>query len=187
MSIGLFILIQLPPVAIILGCVSVPLIALYPLMKRVTFWPQIFLGLTFNFGALIGWSAVTNNLSVSAFFLYAAGLFWTLGYDTIYAHQDKEDDILIGVKSTALKFGKTSKKWVSAFYAFSFLFICLSFLLTGENSLFVSLSLLPIAGHMVWQIWQWDMDNQESCLKTFKSNRDLGLIICLGAFISYLF
>ena len=109
---GLVVLLQFNTFAIGLGIGSLVLVALYPFMKRITYWPQLFLGLTFNWGALLGWAAVKGGFGLSAAVLYAAGIFWTLGYDTIYAHQDKEDDILIGVKSTALKFGASTGPWL---------------------------------------------------------------------------
>ena len=121
LMIGAAILLSMNMLTIMLGLLSLPLIALYPAMKRITYWPQLFLGLTFNFGALMGWAAVTGELSAAPLFLYLGGIFWTIGYDTIYAHQDKEDDALAGIKSTALKFGNRSKLWVSGFYLGAFI------------------------------------------------------------------
>ena len=106
-----------------IGFISFFLFILYPLMKRITYWPQLFLGLTFNIGVIIGFVSINGNISLSIFFLYLAGIFWTLGYDTIYAHQDREDDLRIGIKSTAILFGDNSKLWISAFY--SLMIICL--------------------------------------------------------------
>ena len=113
---GLLVLIQLNGFAILLGLAALPLVFAYPFMKRFTYWPQAWLGLTFNWGALMGWAAVTGGLAWPPVLLYAAGLCWTLGYDTIYAHQDKEDDALIGVKSTALKLGARTRPWLAGFY-----------------------------------------------------------------------
>lgn len=183
LSIGFVILILLNGMTILLGLLSLPLVAIYPFMKRITFWPQAFLGLTFNFGALMGWSAVMDGVGLQAFMLYLAGFFWTLGYDTIYAHQDKEDDALVGVKSTALKFGVKSKEWVSVFYAF--MLVCLSLALTFSAANVLALPCLAlVAAHLFWQIGRWDMDDPASSLKIFKANRDLGFLILMTIFIA---
>ncbi len=178
---GLTILLQMPPIVVALGVLSVPLILLYPLMKRVTWWPQLFLGLVFNFGALMGWAAVTGNLAPTAVLLYAGGIFWTLGYDTIYAHQDKEDDARLGIKSTARRLGAKSKIWVGAFYAAAWLLILAAFALAGHGLFSLSLLLIP-ALHLARQIQRWDMDDPQNCLDIFRSNRDFGLLVLLAAF-----
>lgn len=172
--IGLLVLLQMNFMTVLLGVLSLPLIAVYPLMKRVTWWPQAFLGLTFNFGALMGWSAVTGFVGVPAVFLYLGGIFWTLAYDTIYAHQDREDDALAGIKSTALKFGKNSKIWVGCFFAIALALIALAS--GGQGFLF----LLPAAAHMAWQVKSWSLDDAASSLRVFKSNRDFGFLVMLG-------
>lgn len=168
--IGAAILFSLPRMAIALGILSLAFVATYPLMKRLTWWPQLFLGFTFNFGALIGWAAATGRLDPPALWLYAAGIFWTLGYDTIYAHQDKEDDALVGIKSTARLLGESSKIWVGGFYA-----ITLLLLLAATHMPMVFLAGL----HFVWQVWRWDSDDPASSLRFFKSNRDVGWLILL--------
>lgn len=183
LSIGFCILIMLNGAAIMLGLLSLPLVIIYPFMKRVTFWPQAFLGLTFNFGALMGWAAVMDAVSLQAVMLYMAGFFWTMGYDTIYAHQDKEDDALVGVKSTALKFGADSKLWVSGFYAAMLLCFAVALALSHVNMLALP-GLAVVAAHLFWQIGRWDMDDQASSLAMFKSNRDLGFVILLMVFIA---
>ncbi|MAF97466.1 MAG: 4-hydroxybenzoate octaprenyltransferase [Micavibrio sp.] len=186
LAFGFIILLQLNVAAIILGLVCVPLVIAYPLMKRFTFWPQAFLGLTFNFGALIGWAAIDGRISMAALLLYAGGILWTLGYDTIYAHQDKDDDALIGVRSTALKFGEKSKLWVGGFYGLAALIFTLSFWGVGYGVLPSIGCFTVIAAHFIWQLWRWDMDDQQSCLRVFKSNRDFGflmLLLCFYAFI----
>ncbi|MEZ5814560.1 MAG: 4-hydroxybenzoate octaprenyltransferase [Alphaproteobacteria bacterium] len=180
---GFCILILMNGVTILLGLLSLPLIAIYPFMKRITFWPQAVLGLVFNFGALMGWSAVMGGLSMQALFLYVGACFWTLGYDTVYAHQDKEDDALIGVKSTALKFGVDSKKWVSGFYAGMLVCLALAFALSSVNLLALP-GLALVAAHLFWQIGRWDIDDPASCLKVFRSNRDLGLLVLAVIFLS---
>ncbi|MCB1783901.1 MAG: 4-hydroxybenzoate octaprenyltransferase [Alphaproteobacteria bacterium] len=179
--ISLVILLQFNKTTIILGIATLPLIATYPLMKRFTWWPQAFLGLTFNFGALMGWSAINGSITLPALFLYISGIFWTIGYDTIYAHQDKEDDALAGIKSTALKFGANSKYWVAHFYAFSLITMLIAtMLLNSESSLKSGLFLIPAAAHLIWQLKTWTPDNPESSLKTFKSNRDFALLALLA-------
>ncbi len=180
---GLVILLQMNPVAILLGILSMGLVVTYPAMKRVTWWPQAFLGLTFNFGALIGWAAVTGVVSLPALLLYAAGFFWTLGYDTIYAHQDMEDDARIGIKSSALRLGHKSRTWIARFYAASWLLLVLAFVTNGAG--FVSLAVLIGAGlHFFWQIRHWQPENPASSLAIFRSSRDPGLMILLAAALS---
>lgn len=176
---GLLILLQLSLVAILLGILTLPLIVTYPLMKRVTWWPQFFLGLTFNFGALMGWAAVTGTVGIPALLLYIGGIFWTLGYDTIYAHQDKDDDALIGVKSTARRLGPQSLRWVTGFYTAAWLMIAAAFIMAGSG-----LSVLALGGmaaHFIWQVRRWDMDDPASSLRIFKSNRNGGLLVLLAA------
>lgn len=176
---GLIILLQLNGLSIILGFCSLFLVVAYPLMKRITYWPQAFLGLTFNWGALMGWTAVTGTFEWPALLIYIGGIFWTLGYDTIYAHQDKEDDLLSGIKSLALTLGYDSHRWIAAFYGCAMAFFILAGYLAGGGILFL-FSILPAAGHMAWQIKTWDSDNPQSSLKIFKSNRNFGLLIAFS-------
>lgn len=176
--IGASILFSFNKTTILLGLLTLPLIGLYPFMKRITFWPQAFLGLTFNFGALMGWSAITGEITLAPILIYIGGIFWTLGYDTIYAHQDKNDDIMVGIKSTALKFGEHSKKWVFGFYLISITLITLGILLVSFDTVKICLLLLPLA-HMAWQLQTWDMNDSNSSLKIFKSNRDFGLFVLI--------
>lgn len=179
---GFIILIQLDIVAILLGILTLPFIATYPLMKRITWWPQLFLGLTFNFGALIGWAAINNAVSLSALVLYIGGIFWTLGYDTIYAHQDMEDDIKIGIKSAALKMGDQSRQGIIMFYIATFILILCAFLMAGAG--WLSMIALSAAGfQLCYQIKTWNVTSQPSALKTFKSNRDFGLMVLCAALI----
>jgi len=180
---GLMILLQMNITTILLGFLVVPFIVAYPLMKRILWWPQAFLGVTFNFGVLMGWAAVSGIVSLPALALYIGGIFWTLGYDTIYAHQDKEDDLLAGIKSTALKFGDQSKKWVAGFYAASWVLMVLAFVAAGDK--WLSLAVLTGAGfHLAWQIQSWDTSNPESSLKIFKANRNFGLIVLAAAMLA---
>ena len=176
---GLSILLQFNAFTVALGVSSLLLIVLYPFMKRITYWPQLFLGFTFNWGALLGWAAVKGELSAPAFVLYGAGIFWTLGYDTIYAHQDKEDDVLIGVKSTALKFGDGTKPWLVGFYSITVILLAATGLLANLAWPFYS-GLTLAALHLAWQIKSVDINNPKSCLRQFKSNRDFGLILLAG-------
>lgn len=182
---GLIILLQLPPVAIGLGVVSLLPVVIYPLAKRVTWYPQAVLGLTFNFGALIGTAAVHDHLTVSAFLLYGAGFFWTLGYDTIYAHQDVADDSLIGVKSTALKFGINSPRYIIGFYILTALGLFAAGLASNAGNLFYILWALA-CGHMIGQLRTWAMDDPASCLRIFRSNRNYGLIIWAATLFGFL-
>ena len=174
--IGFLILIQMSQTAIFLGCLSLAFVIIYPSMKRITWWPQAFLGLTFNFGALIGWAAVTDSLSGPPLLLYIAGFFWTLGYDTIYAHQDIEDDMQVGIKSSALRLGGDSKKWIARFYAATWLLILAALLLAKVSG--VTMLILALAGaHLTWQLMRWNPASPQSSLRIFKSNRDFALII----------
>lgn len=179
---GALILFQLSLVAILLGFLALPLIALYPLMKRWTWWPQIFLGLTFNFSALIGWAAVSGVVELPALLLYAGGIFWTIGYDTIYAHQDADDDALIGIKSSALKLGEKSPRWIAGFYALAFLMIAGAFTAGGAGWLSLAALVLP-AAHLFLQIKRLDTNDPAICLLLFKSNRDAGLLFLLAALL----
>jgi 4-hydroxybenzoate polyprenyltransferase len=174
---GLAVLLALNRFSIALGAASLVLIAIYPFMKRVTWWPQAWLGLTFNWGVLVGFAAKTGHLALPAFLLYAACFFWTLGYDTIYAHQDKEDDALIGVKSTARLFGAQSKRWIGIFYLAA---LCLFLAANGRVDLGFVILALGAGAHLVWQVRRLDIDDSALCLKIFRSNRDIGAIIALA-------
>ncbi len=176
LMLGLAVLVQLNLFTIGIGAASLLLVFAYPFMKRITYWPQAFLGLAFNWGALVGWAAVTGSLHPAAVVLYAAGVFWTLGYDTIYAHQDKEDDVVVGVKSLALRLGDDSKPWLAGFYAATVVLIGISGALVGLGWPFW-VGLVLAAGHLVWQIADVDLNTPRSCLAKFKSNRDFGLIL----------
>lgn len=171
--IGLAVLVQLNSAAWWWGIASLALIFPYPLMKRITWWPQAWLGLTFNWGALLGWVAVTGAIAPAPALLYAAGILWTLGYDTIYAHQDKDDDILIGVKSSALRLGAKTRPALIVFYAGATALIAAAGYSAGLSWLFYPLLFLA-AGQLVWQIQALDLDDSADCLAKFKSNRLFG-------------
>jgi 4-hydroxybenzoate polyprenyltransferase len=178
--IGALILVQMNTLTIVLGILTLPLMVAYPYMKRITWWPQLFLGIVFNFGALMGWTAITGKLGFAPLYLYAGGILWTLGYDTIYAHQDKEDDALAGIKSTARLFGENSKNYVALFFAGAWILIAAGAVLADFHSM-AFLFLLPALLHFIWQIWAWDMNSAESSLKIFRSNVVLGWMV-LAAF-----
>jgi 4-hydroxybenzoate polyprenyltransferase len=174
--VGLIILLQFNWFTIKLAAASLIIVAIYPFMKRFTYWPQFVLGLAFNWGALVGWSSVTGSLAWPPVLLYAAGIFWTLAYDTIYAHQDKDDDILIGVKSTALLFGAKTLPWLGSFFAASLAFVAASIILAGGH-LLALMAVACAAMHTALQLARFDHTNSALCLKLFKSNRIYGLII----------
>ena len=173
---GLLVLLQLPLPAILWGAASLGLVFSYPLMKRVTWWPQAFLGLTFNWGALLGWVAAGQEMAGPPLLLYAAGIVWTLGYDTIYAHQDKADDVQIGVKSTALRLGAASRRWVGGFYGLTLPGLAAAGLAAGHGPGLLFL-LLPAAAHLIWQVRAWNPDDPANCLTLFKSNRLFGALV----------
>jgi len=174
--IGLAVLSQFNGFTFKLALASLGLVAIYPFAKRVTYWPQLVLGLAFNWGALVGWSAVTGSLAWPAAAVYVAGIFWTLGYDTIYAHQDKEDDMIVGVKSSALRLGAKTKPALVVFYGLT---VLLLFLVGRELDMGIGYSAGLAVGaiHLLRQIRHVDIDNPVDCKKTFQSNRDFGLII----------
>jgi 4-hydroxybenzoate polyprenyltransferase len=176
MAVGGLVLLAMNKTAALVAIASIPLIVAYPFMKRITYWPQAFLGITFNWGALVGYAAVTGRLEPAAALLYAAGFFWTLGYDTLYAHQDKEDDALIGVKSTALLFGDATGRWVFGFYAAMLALLAAAGFLAGKGPLFW-LGLLPVAWHLHRQTRDLRLDEPADCLARFRSNRDAGLLV----------
>ena len=176
LALGLLILLQLNAFAVTVGVASLLLVFPYPFMKRITYWPQAWLGLTFNWGALLGWAAVRGQLDLPPALLYAAGLFWTLGYDTIYAHQDKEDDALIGVKSTALALGDATPKWLWGFYGLTLVLVGSAGWSAGLGWPFWPL-LAMAGGQLLWQIRQLDLDDSAHCLATFKSNRMFGWLL----------
>jgi len=180
--IGLMVLVQLNLFSILLGVASLLLVFVYPLMKRITYWPQAWLGLTFNWGALLGWAAVRGELDWAPVALYAAGFFWTLGYDTIYAHQDKDDDVVIGVKSSALALGERTRPFLFITYALTIGLVAVAGLLAGLSWVFWPL--LAVAGlHLVWQAADSDIDDGADCLTKFRSNRHFGWLL-LAAIIA---
>jgi 4-hydroxybenzoate polyprenyltransferase len=148
-------------------------------MKRITYWPQAWLGLTFNWGALVGWAAATGEISGQAALLYAGGILWTLGYDTIYAHQDREDDELVGVKSSALALRVRTKPFVAICYGLALLLFALA-IPAGQWSIPVVLVMAAAMAHAGWQVATLNINDAVNCLKRFRSNRDLGALIALA-------
>lgn len=174
--VGLGVLLSLNRFSILLGLGVIPVVALYPFMKRISHWPQAVLGLAFNWGALMGWAAVLGRLDVAPVILYVGAVAWTIGYDTIYAHQDREDDALIGMKSTALRFGRATQTWLSGFYGLAWSAMLLSGLAAGAGPVFVAG--MGLAGAQLgWQVATLDINDAENCLVRFRSNRDVGLLI----------
>ncbi len=174
--VGLVILLQFNRFTIWLGVASLAIVALYPLAKRVTWWPQIVLGLAFSWGALMGWAALFGSLDMPAYLLYAGSIAWVIGYDTIYAHQDREDDALIGVHSTARLFGRHTHRAMICFYALAVVLIGLSGAAAEAGPVFV-VGCIFFGAHLGWQIERLDIDDPDLCLRLFKSNRDAGLIL----------
>jgi 4-hydroxybenzoate polyprenyltransferase len=173
---GLAVLLQFNRFAIAVGIASLGVVAIYPFMERITYWPQIFLGLAFSWGALMGWAAARGRLELPALLLYLGAIAWVIHYDTIYAHQDREDDALVGLKSTALLFGANTRPALALFASAAVLLIGLAGLGAGAGLPF-ALGLVAYAMHLGWQIARIDLDDPDSCLRMFRSNRDAGLIL----------
>ncbi len=174
--VGALILFSLNITAVVVGLFSIPVIAAYPFAKQITDWPQAVLGLAFNWGVLVGFAAMTGTISLAAALVYAAGVVWTLGYDTIYAHQDKEDDAMIGVRSTALLFGDMTKTWLWMFYGAMLALLAVGGL-WAQLGIGYWIGLVAVAGHLAWQVVTLRIDDPDDCLSKFKSNRDAGLLV----------
>ncbi len=177
--VGLGVLLQFPPFAIALGFGSVGIVLIYPLMKRVTFWPQAVLGLAFSWGALMGWAVTYEDLGLPPIVLYGAAVCWTIGYDTIYAHQDKEDDALMGLKSTALRFGGNTAMWLSLFYGTTIGGLAFAGWLIGAGIWFYA-GIAIAAAHLMWQTATLNIDDPQNCLTRFRSNHLFGAIVFLA-------
>jgi 4-hydroxybenzoate polyprenyltransferase len=184
--VGFLVLIQFNRFTVITGLCSLLVVAIYPFMKRITYWPQIVLGLAFSYGALLGWPAAFGRLDWPAIVLYAGSISWVIGYDTIYAHQDREDDLLIGIKSTALLFGNNTRSMLASFYAGAVVLIGAAGLMAGGGLIFV-LGLIAFAAHLTWQVLRLDINDSAHCLKLFKSNRDAGLILFAAMLLEAVF
>jgi 4-hydroxybenzoate polyprenyltransferase len=179
---GLIVLLQFNRFAVGTGIASLVIVAVYPFMKRITWWPQIVLGLAFSWGALMGFAVTLGRIDATALLLYAGSISWVIGYDTIYAHQDAEDDALIGIKSTALLFGARTHAALAAFYGLAVMLIAGAFALAGAG-VFAWIGLVAFAAHLVRQIARLDISDPALCLRVFKSNRDAGLILFAGLLI----
>ncbi len=177
--IGFAVLMSFNTFTIVLGIASLAIVAVYPFMKRITYWPQTVLALAFSWGALMGWAAAFGRLDAPPALLFAGSIAWVIGYDTIYAHQDREDDALIGIKSTALLFGARTKPMLVLFYALAVVLIGAAGFAAGAGPVF-ALGLLAFAGHLAWQIVRLDIADPDRCLALFKSDRDAGLILFAG-------
>jgi 4-hydroxybenzoate polyprenyltransferase len=179
LTIGATVLFSLNRTTILLGTAVLGLIGTYPFMKRITYWPQVFLGLNFNWGALIGWTAVTGALAGPPLLLYVGGVLWTVGYDTIYAHQDKEDDIRIGVKSSAIALGVHTRPWLFAFYAAALLLWATAGYVAGLGALFWA-GFAAATVQLGWQAVRVEPDKPADCLRKFRSNRVTGWLMLAG-------
>lgn len=179
---GLAILLQLSPLAILLGIASLVLVVTYPAMKRLTWWPQAFLGVTFNWGVLMGHAAACGTISAAALVLYAGAVCWTLGYDTIYAHQDRDDDALIGVRSTALLFGEATRPFLAVCYAASVVLMLVAGQLAGLSVwYFVGLSVAAVL--LARQVSAIDIHNGALCGRLFRANREVGIVIAVAVIL----
>jgi len=174
--VGFLVLIQFNRFTVATGIASLLVVVIYPFMKRITYWPQIFLGLAFSWGALMGWPATFGRLDWPAIVLYAGSILWVIGYDTIYAHQDRDDDLLIGIKSTALLFGDRTPTMLTTFYAGAIVLIAAAGFMAGGGIMF-TIGIVAFAAHLAWQVTRLDIDDSAHCLVLFKSNRDAGLIL----------
>ncbi len=179
-AVGALVLLALAnPFAWAVGIASLVVVAIYPFMKRITSWPQSVLGLAFSWGALMGWAAAFGRLDAPALLLYAGSILWVIGYDTIYAHQDREDDAIVGVRSTALLFGERTPLMLTLFYGGAVALFAATLVSVGAP-LVAWLGLAGFAAHLAWQVRSLDIGNPDLCLRLFKSNRDAGLILLAG-------
>jgi 4-hydroxybenzoate polyprenyltransferase len=177
--VGLIVLFQFNRFAVLLGVASLATVAIYPFLKRVTDWPQLGLGISFSWGALMGWAAAVGSLDLAPVLLYLGGVAWTIGYDTIYAHQDKEDDALVGVRSTARLFGARTKPYLAGFYLLATALFAASFWSAGAG-IAAFAGLLLGGAQLAWQVASLRVDDPDNCLRQFRSNRDYGLILFAG-------
>ena len=178
-AIGLVVLLQFNGFAIVVGFASLLTVAVYPFMKRITDWPQLSLGLSFSWGALMGWAAIFGSLAAPPVLLYLGGILWTIGYDTIYAHQDREDDALIGVRSTARLFGARTRPLLALFYTGATVLFVAAWWFAGVGVI-ACLGLALGAAHLAWQVATIDIDDPDNCLMLFRSNRTYGWIVFAG-------
>lgn len=181
--IGLAVLLQFNRFAVMTGIASLIIVAVYPFMKRITWWPQMVLGLAFSWGALMGFAVILQRIDLTALILYAGSIAWVIGYDTIYAHQDAEDDALIGIKSTARLFGAATHRALVVFYTLAAVLIGLALMLGGVRWP-AWIGLIAFAVHLIWQIRRLDISDPELCKRIFHSNRDAGLLLFAGLLVN---
>lgn len=180
--VGLAVLLQFNSFAIMTGIASLVIVAVYPFMKRITYWPQVTLGLAFSWGALMGFAVILGRIDATALVLYAGSIAWVIAYDTIYAHQDTEDDIMVGIKSTALLFGARTQLALTIFYSLAVVLIGIALWL-GGSGWFAWIGLAAFAAHLVWQVRTIRIDDSALCLRLFKSNRNAGLMLFAGLLV----
>jgi 4-hydroxybenzoate polyprenyltransferase len=181
--IGLAVLLQFNRFAIMTGIASLIIVVVYPFMKRITWWPQVVLGLAFSWGALMGFAVILERIDLTAAILYLGSIAWVIGYDTIYAHQDAEDDALIGVKSTARLFGPATHRALVVFYSLAVVLIGVALMLGGARWP-AWIGLIAFAAHLVWQIRRLDVGDPGLCKRIFHSNRDAGLLLFAGLLVN---
>ena len=172
---------------IVLALASIPFAFSYPLMKRFTYWPQLFLGITFNYGLILAWISINNSISLTPILFYIGAIFWTLGYDTIYGYQDIKDDEIIGIKSTSIKFKNNPKTFLTLCYSFLLISLILIGVLMNFNNIFYLFLIIPFCHLFFYQISFLNINKPEDCLKIFKSNNVLGLIVCMNILVGKLF
>ena len=180
--VGLAVLLQFNRFAILTGIASLVIVAIYPFMKRITYWPQVTLGLAFSWGALMGFAVILGRIDATALVLYAGSIAWVIAYDTIYAHQDTEDDIMVGIKSTALLFGERTQLALTIFYSLAVVLIGVALWL-GGSGWFAWIGLAAFAAHLVWQVRTIRIEDSALCLRLFKSNRNAGLLLFAGLLV----
>ena len=181
------ILINFNLLTIVLALASIPFAFSYPLMKRFTYWPQLFLGITFNYGLVLAWISINNSISLTPILFYIGAIFWTLGYDTIYGYQDIKDDEIIGIKSTSIKFKNNPKTFLTLCYSFLLISLILIRALMNFNNIFYLFLIIPFCHLFFYQINFLNINKPEDCLKIFKSNNILGLIVCMNILVGKLF
>jgi 4-hydroxybenzoate polyprenyltransferase len=182
---GLLILLQFNRFSIFTGAASLLVVVVYPFMKRFTNWPQAILGVAFGWGALLGWAVISGGLALPSVLLFIGVIAWTIGFDTIYAHQDKEDDAILGMRSTALHFGGKTRPWLVAFYGLSIIMLLAAGVMAGTGIVFL-LGIMLAALHLAWQIVTLDVNDEENCLTRFRANRDFGAIVFVAILLEYL-
>ena len=182
-GLAFLVLVNFNKFTILMAMLSMPFAFTYPLMKRFTYWPQLFLGITFNYGLVLAWISINNSISMVSIIFYLGAIFWTLGYDTIYGYQDIKDDEIIGVKSTSIKFKKNPKIFISLCYSFFFISLIIIGILMNFKILYFLTLIITFLHLLIYQIKNLNVDDANQCLQKFKSNNFLGLIVFLNILI----